>query len=107
MHDAFVLQEYGIRGFPTIKVFVPGKPPVDYQGARDVKPIVEFALSQVCCSLPYLIYIKMICCFYFYCSCSICHSTSVYNYKSFSEDVKCFLDFHRPNLFRLQLSAEC
>ncbi|KAK6141179.1 hypothetical protein DH2020_025062 [Rehmannia glutinosa] len=40
-------QEYGIRGFPTIKVFVPGKPPVDYQGARDVKPIVEFALKQV------------------------------------------------------------
>uniref|UniRef100_A0A0D9XED3 protein disulfide-isomerase n=1 Tax=Leersia perrieri TaxID=77586 RepID=A0A0D9XED3_9ORYZ len=40
-------QEYGIRGFPTIKVFVPGKPPVDYQGARDVKPIVEFALQQV------------------------------------------------------------
>ncbi|KAL5205842.1 hypothetical protein ABZP36_034051 [Zizania latifolia] len=40
-------QEYGIRGFPTIKVFVPGKAPVDYQGARDVKPIVEFALQQV------------------------------------------------------------
>ncbi|GJN33831.1 hypothetical protein PR202_gb22457 [Eleusine coracana subsp. coracana] len=40
-------QEYGIRGFPTIKVFVPGKQPVDYQGARDVKPIVEFALQQV------------------------------------------------------------
>ncbi|XP_043691074.1 protein disulfide isomerase-like 2-3 [Telopea speciosissima] len=40
-------QEYGIRGFPTIKVFVPGKPPVDYQGARDVKPIVEFALQQI------------------------------------------------------------
>ncbi|KAL0301756.1 UNVERIFIED_CONTAM: protein disulfide isomerase-like 2-3 [Sesamum radiatum] len=40
-------QEYGIRGFPTIKVFAPGKPPVDYQGARDVKPIVEFALQQV------------------------------------------------------------
>ncbi|KAL0311270.1 UNVERIFIED_CONTAM: protein disulfide isomerase-like 2-3 [Sesamum angustifolium] len=39
-------QEYGIRGFPTIKVFAPGKPPVDYQGARDVKPIVEFALQQ-------------------------------------------------------------
>jgi protein disulfide-isomerase A6 len=46
--DASFLKEYGIRGFPTIKVFVPGKPPVDYQGARDVKPIVEFALSQVC-----------------------------------------------------------
>ncbi|KAL2317034.1 hypothetical protein Fmac_030910 [Flemingia macrophylla] len=40
-------QEYGIRGFPTIKVFVPGKPPVDYQGARDVKPIAQFALEQV------------------------------------------------------------
>lgn len=40
-------QEYGIKGFPTIKVFSPGKPPVDYQGARDVKPIAEFALQQV------------------------------------------------------------
>ncbi|GMN27951.1 hypothetical protein TIFTF001_001871 [Ficus carica] len=40
-------QEYGIKGFPTIKVFVPGKPPVDYQGARDVKPIAEFALKQI------------------------------------------------------------
>ncbi|KAI4319879.1 hypothetical protein MLD38_033425 [Melastoma candidum] len=40
-------QEYGIRGFPTIKVFAPGKPPVDYQGAREVKPIAEFALSQI------------------------------------------------------------
>ncbi|XP_057505947.1 protein disulfide isomerase-like 2-3 [Actinidia eriantha] len=40
-------QEYGIKGFPTIKVFVPGKPPVDYQGAREVKPIAEFALQQV------------------------------------------------------------
>ncbi|CAL5336368.1 unnamed protein product [Camellia sinensis] len=40
-------QEYGIKGFPTIKVFVPGKPPVDYQGARDVKPIAEYALQQI------------------------------------------------------------
>ncbi|KAJ6794874.1 protein disulfide isomerase 8 precursor [Iris pallida] len=40
-------QEYGIQGFPTIKLFVPGKPPVDYQGARDVKPIAEFALQQI------------------------------------------------------------
>ncbi|KAK4369373.1 hypothetical protein RND71_013165 [Anisodus tanguticus] len=40
-------QEYGIRGFPTIKVFVPGKPPVDYQGARDAKPIAEFTLQQI------------------------------------------------------------
>ncbi|KAK3038904.1 hypothetical protein RJ639_027532 [Escallonia herrerae] len=40
-------QEYGIKGFPTIKVFTPGKPPADYEGARDVKPIAEFALQQV------------------------------------------------------------
>ncbi|MCL7022076.1 hypothetical protein MKW94_007067 [Papaver nudicaule] len=40
-------QEYGIKGFPTIKLFVPGKPPVDYQGARDVKAITDFALQQV------------------------------------------------------------
>ncbi|XP_042397783.1 protein disulfide isomerase-like 2-3 [Zingiber officinale] len=45
-HSALA-QEYGIQGFPTIKVFSPGKPPVDYQGARDVKPIAEFALQQV------------------------------------------------------------
>ncbi|KAI7744964.1 hypothetical protein M8C21_006461 [Ambrosia artemisiifolia] len=42
-----IAQEYGIKGFPTIKVFVPGKPPVDYQGAREAKPIAEFALQQV------------------------------------------------------------
>ncbi|GMH23775.1 hypothetical protein Nepgr_025618 [Nepenthes gracilis] len=40
-------QEYGIKGFPTIKVFVPGKPPADYMGAREVKPIAEFALLQI------------------------------------------------------------
>ncbi|KAK9074078.1 hypothetical protein SSX86_006675 [Deinandra increscens subsp. villosa] len=45
-HQA-IAQEYGIKGFPTIKVFVPGKPPVDYQGAREAKPIAEFALQQV------------------------------------------------------------
>lgn len=42
-----IAQEYGIKGFPTIKVFVPGQPPVDYQGAREAKPIAEFALKQV------------------------------------------------------------
>jgi len=40
-------QEYGIKGFPTIKLFAPGKPPIDYQGARDVKPIAEFAIQQI------------------------------------------------------------
>ncbi|GKA80021.1 disulfide isomerase-like protein 2-3 [Tanacetum coccineum] len=44
-HQA-IAQEYGIKGFPTIKVFVPGKPPVDYQRAREAKPIAEFALKQ-------------------------------------------------------------
>ncbi|CAN1783935.1 Protein disulfide isomerase-like 2-3 [Linum perenne] len=41
------VQEYGIEGFPTIKVFTPGRPPVDYQGARDTKPIVDFAYQQI------------------------------------------------------------
>ncbi|XP_078179678.1 protein disulfide isomerase-like 2-3 [Carex rostrata] len=45
-HQALA-QEYGIQGFPTIKVFLPGKPPMDYQGAREAKPIAEFALKQV------------------------------------------------------------
>ncbi|CAF2096047.1 BnaA05g35030D [Brassica napus] len=40
-------QDYGIQGFPTIKVFVPGKPPVDYQGARDAKSIANFAYKQI------------------------------------------------------------
>ncbi|CAK9259751.1 unnamed protein product [Sphagnum jensenii] len=39
-------QEYGIQGFPTIKLFGLGKSPVDYQGAREAKPIVEYALQQ-------------------------------------------------------------
>ncbi|KAK1294450.1 Protein disulfide isomerase-like 2-3 [Acorus calamus] len=42
-----IAQEYGIKGFPTIKLFAPGKPPVDYQGPRDVKPIAEFAVKQI------------------------------------------------------------
>ncbi|CAN0914310.1 Protein disulfide-isomerase like 2-2 [Linum grandiflorum] len=45
-HKSFA-QEYGIRGFPSIKVFIPGKPPADYQGAREAKPIVDFAIKQV------------------------------------------------------------
>ncbi|KAK1296843.1 Protein disulfide isomerase-like 2-3 [Acorus calamus] len=43
----FKSKEYGIKGFPTIKLFAPGKPPVDYQGPRDVKPIAEFAVKQI------------------------------------------------------------
>eukprot|EP00475_Leptophrys_vorax_P000642 TRINITY_DN10361_c2_g1_i1.p1 TRINITY_DN10361_c2_g1~~TRINITY_DN10361_c2_g1_i1.p1 ORF type:complete len:448 (-),score=40.14 TRINITY_DN10361_c2_g1_i1:43-1386(-) len=41
-------QEYGVQGFPTIKVFSPHlKSAVDYQGQRDAKAIVDFALAQV------------------------------------------------------------
>ena len=43
-----LVQDYGIKGFPTIKVFVPGKAPIDYQGARDAKSIANFAYKQVC-----------------------------------------------------------
>eukprot|EP00850_Spirogloea_muscicola_P002953 SM000011S19131 [mRNA] locus=s11:1045091:1047897:- [translate_table: standard] len=41
-------QDHGIQGFPTIKYFSPGKKGLsDYQGPRDAKAIVDFALSQV------------------------------------------------------------
>lgn len=43
-----LVQDYGIKGFPTIKVFVPGKAPIDYQGERDAKAIANFAYKQVC-----------------------------------------------------------
>lgn len=43
-----LFQDYGVRGFPTIKVFVPGKPPIDYQGARDANSIAKFTIKQVC-----------------------------------------------------------
>ncbi|KAI3689012.1 hypothetical protein L2E82_46961 [Cichorium intybus] len=38
--------KYGIRRFPTMKVFVPGKEPQDYNGARDAKSLETFALEQ-------------------------------------------------------------
>lgn len=47
------MQEYGIQGFPTIKVFGVGKSPLDYQGAREAKPIVDYALGQVLLILHY------------------------------------------------------
>ncbi|CAM6083794.1 unnamed protein product [Calypogeia fissa] len=40
-------QEYGIKGFPTIKVFGVGKQPLDYQGPREAKGILDYALGQV------------------------------------------------------------
>eukprot|EP00243_Klebsormidium_subtile_P002172 TRINITY_DN14160_c0_g1_i1.p1 TRINITY_DN14160_c0_g1~~TRINITY_DN14160_c0_g1_i1.p1 ORF type:complete len:431 (-),score=124.05 TRINITY_DN14160_c0_g1_i1:277-1569(-) len=39
--------EYGVQGFPTIKAFIPGqKKPIDYQGAREAKPMVDWVLQQ-------------------------------------------------------------
>lgn len=49
-------------------MFVPGKPPVDYQGARDVKPIAEFALQQVCNLLFKIIIIIFLLVYSFVCN---------------------------------------
>src|SRR5690349_2034109 len=41
-------QQYGISGFPTIKIFGSNKrSPTDYQGGRTADAIVEQALSQL------------------------------------------------------------
>ena len=42
-------QQFGVKGFPTIKLFSPHlKSPLDYEGGREAKPIVDYAISQVC-----------------------------------------------------------
>ena len=42
--------DFGIQGFPTIKVFKPGKggqaEVADYTGGRTAKEIVDYALKQ-------------------------------------------------------------
>lgn len=38
--------QYGIRGFPTIKIFGSKKTPTDYSGQRTASAIAEFALSE-------------------------------------------------------------
>ncbi|VFQ93765.1 unnamed protein product [Cuscuta campestris] len=40
-------QEYGIKGFPSIKVFAPGKQPVDYEGPREAKAMSNFVYKQI------------------------------------------------------------
>lgn len=46
--------EYGVQGFPTIKAFIPGqKKPIDYQGAREAKPMVDWVLQQVTFRPPF------------------------------------------------------
>ena len=49
VHESLA-QKYGIKGFPTIKVFTAGKKSnkvVDYEGARDSPAIVEYALRTL------------------------------------------------------------
>lgn len=38
--------QYGIRGFPTIKIFSSNKTPVDYNGGRTASAIIDAALSE-------------------------------------------------------------
>ncbi|XP_063705954.1 protein disulfide-isomerase A6 homolog [Culicoides brevitarsis] len=38
--------QYGIRGFPTIKIFGSKKTPVDYNGARNALGIIDSALAE-------------------------------------------------------------
>lgn len=40
-------QEYGIKGFPSLKVFAPGKQPVDYEGPREAKAMSNFVYKQI------------------------------------------------------------
>lgn len=44
--------QYGIQGFPTIKVFLGDKTgsqkkPTDYQGARSLKPMADYVVSMI------------------------------------------------------------
>ncbi|XP_022694430.1 protein disulfide-isomerase A6 homolog [Varroa jacobsoni] len=40
--------QYGIRGFPTIKIFIPGNSkPIEYQGARTADGLVDAALREL------------------------------------------------------------
>jgi len=46
--NAQLASQYGVSGFPTIKMFVPGDAsPHDYQGARQASGIIDYTLSQL------------------------------------------------------------
>lgn len=38
--------KYGVRGFPTVKIFVPGKSATNYEGARTAKGLAEAAIKE-------------------------------------------------------------
>jgi len=41
-----ICSSYGVGGYPTIKLFVPGKDPVPFEGSRDASSIMNWALEQ-------------------------------------------------------------
>jgi Thioredoxin len=70
-HEALA-QRYGIKGFPTIKVFGSDKQsPNDYMGERTAEAIVAegLRLFEVCVSYMYL---QRVC---ISCTCTVSHST--------------------------------
>ena len=44
---AALCQKHGVRGYPTVKLFEPGRAPLDYSGSRTVKAFVDFAVKSV------------------------------------------------------------
>ena len=42
-----LMSSHSVKGFPTIKLFIPGKGSVDYSGERTAKALVDFALGKV------------------------------------------------------------
>ncbi|XP_057664264.1 protein disulfide-isomerase A6 homolog [Diorhabda carinulata] len=51
IHKAKVA-EYDIKGYPSIKLFIPGSPPIDYDGERTSKEIVSWAEKKYDDTIP-------------------------------------------------------
>mmetsp|Transcript_4043 Transcript_4043/g.14350 ORF Transcript_4043/g.14350 Transcript_4043/m.14350 type:complete len:392 (+) Transcript_4043:72-1247(+) len=41
-----IASKYGIRGFPTLKIFKKGQEPIEYEGPRDAAGIVKYVTKQ-------------------------------------------------------------